>query len=43
MNLISILKDGEGHELHEHEDNGKLLWESQWQSIFEFSHMYYDL
>jgi hypothetical protein len=28
MNLISILKDDEGHELHEHEDNAKLLWES---------------
>jgi hypothetical protein len=45
MNLISILKDDEGHELHEHEDKAMLLWESykQWLGISESSHMYYDL
>jgi hypothetical protein len=45
MNLISILKDIEGHELHEHEYKVKLLWElyKQRLGISKFSHMYCDL
>jgi hypothetical protein len=45
INLIAIVKDEEGNELHEHEDKERFLWKSYKQRLgtSDFSNMYYDL